>query len=220
MSSETALADVEAVTKRLDKVNIRGKQYVTVDQRVRGYWSIVGYDEGRIETAIDFPGAVAGDFSFCTCKATVYFMGEPITTGYACEREGASNINKTSFVENCETSAVGRALGFMGIGVVDGIASADELAHAISQQEEAAETPAKRAVAPQEPRKEAGRTNTHPGRFGRISALKKQAQEKGITDEVMRFNLEQAVPGKSMRDYNDEEIGIAENVLQNLIEQA
>ena len=37
--------------------------------------------------------------------------GEVIAQGHAHEVQGSSNINKTSYVENCETSAVGRALG-------------------------------------------------------------------------------------------------------------
>jgi ssDNA-binding Zn-finger/Zn-ribbon topoisomerase 1 len=44
-------------------------------------------------------------------------------------------INKTSFVENCETSAWGRALGNLGIGIDDSIASAEEVDMAIKKQE-------------------------------------------------------------------------------------
>ena len=56
-------------------------------------------------------------------------------TGHAMEEIGSSQINKTSALENCETSAVGRALGFAGYGSVESIASGDEVAHAIKQQE-------------------------------------------------------------------------------------
>ena len=48
-------------------------------------------------------------------------------TGYAQEVEGDGFINKTSALENAETSAVGRALAMMGIGVIDSIASIDEI---------------------------------------------------------------------------------------------
>src|SRR5690606_40073722 len=45
-------------------------------------------------------------------KATVYRDREDAhpTTGWAYEREGVGYVNKTSFIENCETSAIGRAL--------------------------------------------------------------------------------------------------------------
>jgi hypothetical protein len=61
-------------------------------------------------------------------KASVYDEdGKIIAVGHASERR-EGNINKTSYVENCETSAIGRALGLMGIGLTDDIASADEIA--------------------------------------------------------------------------------------------
>jgi hypothetical protein len=56
-----------------------------------------------------------------------------IATGYAEEERGSSNINTTSALENAETSAVGRALAFLGLAGTE-IASADEVANAISQQ--------------------------------------------------------------------------------------
>jgi len=60
--------------------------------------------------------------------------GNVVSTGYAQEEKATGFVNETSFVENCETSAVGRALGFLGIGIKDSIASADELVVAISKQ--------------------------------------------------------------------------------------
>ena len=61
-------------------------------------------------------------------------QGSILATGYAQEKESSSYINKTSFIENCETSAVGRALGFAGIGIDGSMASADELANALNNQ--------------------------------------------------------------------------------------
>ena len=55
--------------------------------------------------------------------------------GTAYEKEGSSNINRTSYIENCETSAVGRALGMAGFGIDTSIASAEEVSGAIAQQE-------------------------------------------------------------------------------------
>ena len=68
-------------------------------------------------------------------KATVRIDGVIVSTGLAYEREGSSYINKTSFIENCETSSVGRALGFLGIGAQEGIPTKEEMENAIEQQE-------------------------------------------------------------------------------------
>ena len=60
--------------------------------------------------------------------------GREIANGIASEVEGSSNINAFSHVENCETSAWGRALANIGIGIDESIASADEVANALNQQ--------------------------------------------------------------------------------------
>ena len=67
-------------------------------------------------------------------KASVIIDGVTIATGFAFEDKGSTAINKTSFVENCETSAVGRALANLGIGLDTSIASAEEVQRDISQQ--------------------------------------------------------------------------------------
>jgi hypothetical protein len=66
------------------------------------------------------------------CKIIV--DGVLVATAHAYEKEGSSFINKTSYIENCETSAVGRALGIYGIGIDTSLASADEVANAVTQQ--------------------------------------------------------------------------------------
>ena len=60
--------------------------------------------------------------------------GVEVASGYAHEKQNSSFINKTSFIENCETSAWGRCLGNFGIGVDESVASADEVANAINNQ--------------------------------------------------------------------------------------
>ena len=62
--------------------------------------------------------------------------GNVIGIGHAYEKENSSFINKTSYIENCETSAVGRALGMCGFGIETSIASYEEVANAIKNQEE------------------------------------------------------------------------------------
>ena len=58
-----------------------------------------------------------------------------LATGTAYEKESSSFINKTSYIENCETSAVGRALGMCGFGIDVSVASAEEVENAILQQD-------------------------------------------------------------------------------------
>ena len=67
--------------------------------------------------------------------------GDVIAQGHAHEVRGSSNINKTSYVENCETSAVGRALAMLGIGIDTSIASANEMEEAIAKQQEMIDNP-------------------------------------------------------------------------------
>ena len=61
--------------------------------------------------------------------------GNVLGVGHAYEKEDSSFINKTSYIENCETSAVGRALGMAGFGIDASICSAEELQNAVLNQD-------------------------------------------------------------------------------------
>ena len=71
--------------------------------------------------------------------------GRIIGSGIAHEWQNndKSFVNATSYVENCETSAIGRALAAFGIGIEDAYASADEVQGAIKQQNEKKEKKSK-----------------------------------------------------------------------------
>ena len=107
-------------------VNIRGKEYKTVALRIQEFRE--KYPGHTILTEL-----VEANDTLVIVKATISWEGVVIATGYAEEVRTASNINRTSALENCETSAVGRALAFFGLGGSE-IASADEVANAIQQQ--------------------------------------------------------------------------------------
>lgn len=104
-------------------VDIKGKKYVLVSDRVL-YFNDT-YKNGCIQTyqqesegnRVIFKAVVIPD-----CDHTSRFF-----TGYSQAVWGEGYINKTSALENSETSAVGRALAMMGIGVIDSIASVDEI---------------------------------------------------------------------------------------------
>ena len=110
-------------------INIKGKEYIPVNERVKEFR--VKYPDHILLSEL-----VSLDENSVVMVAKVYDKdGNVVANGYAQEDRNASNINKTSYVENCETSAVGRALGMFGIGIDASMASADEVANAIDRQE-------------------------------------------------------------------------------------
>ena len=112
--------------------NIRGKQYVEVNERIKFFRQEEEYKNWTLSTEF-----TALDSNMCVCKAIVADPSQRIiASGHAHETQGSSNINKTSYVENCETSAIGRALAMMGIGIDTSIASANEVNEAIAKQDD------------------------------------------------------------------------------------
>lgn len=110
-------------------VNIHGKEYKTVAKRV---------DEFRKEHKTNYAiitELVSRDEDSVVMVAKIIDKegDRTVATGYAEEKRSASQINKTSALENCETSAIGRALANFGLGGGE-YASADEVANAIYQQ--------------------------------------------------------------------------------------
>ena len=105
------------------------KDYVEVNVRIMKFYE--KYPEGRILTEI-----VKWENEVIVMKATAYRDNSevPASTGYAYEKEGSSFINKTSALENCETSAVGRALAILGFEIKKSVASKEEVANAQLQQ--------------------------------------------------------------------------------------
>lgn len=111
------------MTNNLPTIDIKGKKYVLVSERVLAFNEF--YPLGSIETEI----LSNIDAKTIVVKATV----TPDVTvprrfvGHSQATIGQGMVNTTAALENAETSAVGRALGMMGIGVIESIASADEM---------------------------------------------------------------------------------------------
>ena len=121
--------ELQKANKNIKTTPIKGKQYAEVNQRIKVFRML--FPDGTIETEI-----LSIDGGVCIMKATAMNEeGRILATGTAYEKENANNINKTSFIENCETSAVGRCLGMLGIGIDTSIASYEEVENAILQQE-------------------------------------------------------------------------------------
>ena len=109
-------------------INIKGKDYVMVNERILEFRK--NYPNYSLESEI-----IAFNEESVTIKAIVKDeTGRVVATGFANEDKATSIINKTSYVENCETSAWGRALGCLGIGIDTSIASAEEVTTAIKKQ--------------------------------------------------------------------------------------
>ena len=89
------------------------QNYETVEERLVRWWA--AYPNAQIVTTM-----VHYDGKTVVFKAEGIVEGRVIATGYAEEVHGSSPVNKTSFVENCETSAVGRMIGNSPLGTKPG----------------------------------------------------------------------------------------------------
>ncbi len=96
-------------------INIKGKEYIEVNERLKHFRANYK-DYALVSEVLDKEGRA-------------------LATGLAEEEKGSTFINKTSYVENCETSAWGRALANFGIGLDTSVASANEVKNAIANQD-------------------------------------------------------------------------------------
>lgn len=107
-----------------------GKPYAEVKERVSAFRKV--FPDGTITTEL-----VSNENGIVVFKATVQAEGKTLATGHANEFVQTSGVNQYNAMENCETSAVGRALGFCGFGIKQSIASADEMAQVKKREDEA-----------------------------------------------------------------------------------
>ena len=116
----------------MKSLNIKGKEYITVNERLIYFRSIPDYKDWRISEDIVSLDEKGGIFKVTITNSE----GVEIINAHAQESKDTSYINKTSMLENGFTSALGRALGYLGIGIDTSIASADEVETAINNQKE------------------------------------------------------------------------------------
>lgn len=115
------------MTDKLPTIQIKGKEYVMVKDRVMAFNE--NFPEGSIITEILSPI----DSKVIVVRATVYPESSNQFRKYVGHSQaviGQGMINTTAALENAETSAVGRALAMMGIGVIESMASAEEITKA------------------------------------------------------------------------------------------
>ena len=126
--------DIRKANESIKTTAIQGKDYAEVNQRIKAFRMV--YPTGAILT-----GMAKDESGVCVFTATCGYYTEDGTfivlgTGTAYEKENSTFINKTSYIENCETSAVGRALGMCGFGIDTSVSSADEVQNKINNQGE------------------------------------------------------------------------------------
>lgn len=120
--------DIEEANKGLTTADIKGKQYVMVNQRIKAFRKL--FPNGRIETKI-----IEKDDNHVLMEAIAYDdEAHSLANGFAEEYKNGSYINKTSYIENCQTSAIGRALGQLALGVDSSMASFEEVTNTINNQ--------------------------------------------------------------------------------------
>ena len=129
--------EISKVNKAIKMKPIKGKNYAEVKDRIVAFRKL--YPEGFIETEI-----IAYTVDSVTIKATVGFYEDGnrqiLGEGHAWENKAKNkNINMTSMYENCETSAVGRALGMCGLGIETSVAPYEEVNRAVYSQPAAPE---------------------------------------------------------------------------------
>jgi hypothetical protein len=129
--------DLQKANQQIATTNIKGKEYAEVNQRIKAFRMV--YPEGYINTAVtrlqDGMCVVHAECGYTVIDASGMPHEITLGSGIAYEMESSSFINKTSYIENCETSAVGRALGMAGFGIDTSVCSAEELSNAQLQQE-------------------------------------------------------------------------------------
>lgn len=168
--------------------NIKGKEYVEVNERIK-YFRESGEYKGWSLTSEVYHL----DADSCVIKASVLNdKGEIVANGFAQEDKSSSYINKTSYVENCETSAWGRALANLGIGIDTSIASSNEVAMAIAKDK----LPAKKADKPTTESKPTLKTLTKEIKEKMIQAVadgKKEAVEKALANYKTTKKVEEEI---------------------------
>lgn len=119
--------DLAIANEMIVPTDIKGKPYMEVNQRIKAFRMV--YPNGTIKTEM-----LSNENGVCIFKATIWNDNKLLATGTAYEKENSTFINKTSYIENCETSAIGRALGIAGFGIDVSVASAEEVQNAINNQ--------------------------------------------------------------------------------------
>lgn len=176
-------------------IDIRGKQYQTVALRVQLFRE--AHPDKSLTTDM-----IVRDEECVVMRATIADeTGRVLATGHSEEYRKSSQINRTSALENAETSAIGRALAAFGFGGTE-FATANEVQNAIHQQGAGGHSQ-EGAVSPQQP-------DTKPknwgGRYPTMTALKQamhthHAELERMAIESVMDDLDGYLSSPEYKDY-------------------
>lgn len=213
--------DISKVNSEINMIDLKGKNYAMVPERVTAFRKL--FPDGFIKTEI-----ISHDGTTVLMQAVAgyYENGCPIilATGLAQEVKGRGMVNGTSYIENCETSAVGRALGMIGLGINGGgICSAEELANAVTAQRQIKEEeraicnppmPAGGPVTSSKTLPEEAKIEPSPVETFLKNAMKGMREVRGISaaannklfkDQLNALIEAKMAPNKSLAEYTLEE---------------
>ena len=197
------------------------QDYVTVAERIERFYE--RYPEGRLITHIVEHDAERG---FILMRAEVYRNPDdasPAATGHAYELKSEGYVQRTSYIEVCETSSIGRALAMAGFEVKRGIASREEMEKtariarepAPAREKQPATPPAKQSNAAEQPAK-ADQPATDDQKQSILNLL--ESMRPGDRRAQRRVLVE--MTGKESRDdlTNQEAVGLIQKLKREAIE--
>lgn len=112
---------IKIANEEIKTIKLGSKDYSPVNERINAYRKV--YPTGEILTEVE-----EKTDEYIIIKATITDEeNKIIATGRACEKRTEKGINSIKMLENCETSAIGRALGIAGFGVENSVASAEDM---------------------------------------------------------------------------------------------
>lgn len=209
-------SDISKVNSEISMIDLKGKNYAMVPERVTAFRKL--FPDGFIKTEI-----ISHDGTTVLMQAIAgyYDNGVPVilASGFAQEVKGRGMVNGTSYIENCETSAVGRALGMIGLGINGGgICSAEELANAVTAQRQMKEE--EKAIC-SAPIPEGGQVHTveklppvnpvlnylatEREKMRKSRGISAQQNNKLFTDQKSALAKDGVAPDKSLSEYTMQE---------------
>ena len=190
-------------------INIKGKSYVLVSDRI--IYFNENYKNGSIKTKL----ISTPDAEVVVVKAQVtpnIDFKSRFFTGHSQAKWGEGMVNKTAALENCETSAVGRALAMMGIGVIDSVASVDEIKKATypvtRKIEDATNDPIMESTK--------GMGIDKPASEGQRKMIFAVANQKGLTTEKAKKVVKSYF---KLNSFNDLTMSQAKKTIDNLLKK-
>ena len=173
--------------------------YVTVAERIAAFYQ--SYPTGRICTQILEHNEESG---FILMRAEVFRSNDdaqPSATGHAFEVRGDGYVNRTSYIENAETSAVGRSLALLGFEVRRGIASREEM-------EKAARMPAERAARAPESGPPEGKPAAKPAPQPAAAESPAPEESPNLDDEIIRNAQQLGYDAAKVRRWVNQKFGV------------